>query len=336
MIGAGRAVPVGEVRGEPLGVDGRRGDDQLEVGPPRQQPLEVAEQEVDVEAALVGLVDDDRVVAAQLRSRWSSASRMPSVITLIRRVARGAVGEAHLVADHVAELGAELRGDPLGDRAGGDPARLGVPDQPAAVRPRRGPARGRSSAAGWSSPTRSRRRRSTTWWSRMAAAMSSRRCADRQLGGKEMSTTPAILPDSGGNAHRRPSAASAAAPVGRGPGRPHRSMAPTLLVRRPCRRRRARRSWVRRRSCAAARAAVAGAAWRRRSRRGPPRPDRRSSPSAARRRPAPSAPPATPPRTRAGDGATAARRHATPRHAVAPARPSARAAAPARDRVRRR
>ena len=44
--------------------------------------LEVAEQEVDVEAALVGLVDDDRVVAAQRRSRWISASRMPSVITL--------------------------------------------------------------------------------------------------------------------------------------------------------------------------------------------------------------------------------------------------------------
>ena len=43
-----------------------RGDDQLEVGPLRQQPLEVAEQEVDVEAALVRLVDDDRVVLPQL------------------------------------------------------------------------------------------------------------------------------------------------------------------------------------------------------------------------------------------------------------------------------
>ena len=46
-------------------VDGGRGDDQLEVRPPRQQLLEVAEQEVDVQAALVRLVDDDRVVAPQ-------------------------------------------------------------------------------------------------------------------------------------------------------------------------------------------------------------------------------------------------------------------------------
>jgi len=35
-----------EVRGEALGVDGRRGDDQFEVRPARQQLLQVAEQEV--------------------------------------------------------------------------------------------------------------------------------------------------------------------------------------------------------------------------------------------------------------------------------------------------
>ena len=38
----------------------------LRSGPARQQPAEVAEQEVDVQAALVRLVDDDRVVLAQL------------------------------------------------------------------------------------------------------------------------------------------------------------------------------------------------------------------------------------------------------------------------------
>ena len=58
---------------------------------------------------------------------------MPSVISLTRLGARGPVGEAHLVADQVAELGAELLGDPLGDRARRDPARLGVPDQAAAL-----------------------------------------------------------------------------------------------------------------------------------------------------------------------------------------------------------
>ena len=48
-----------------------------------QQLLEVAEDEVDVEAALVRLVDDQRVVLAQHRGRVCiSASRMPSVISL--------------------------------------------------------------------------------------------------------------------------------------------------------------------------------------------------------------------------------------------------------------
>ena len=39
----------------------------LRSGAARQQPLQVAEQEIDVEAALVRLVDDDRVVRAQKR-----------------------------------------------------------------------------------------------------------------------------------------------------------------------------------------------------------------------------------------------------------------------------
>ena len=65
----GLAVGVGEVLGEPLGVDRRRGDDDLQVGPAGEQLLEVAEDEVDVQAALVRLVDDQRVVAAQRRGR---------------------------------------------------------------------------------------------------------------------------------------------------------------------------------------------------------------------------------------------------------------------------
>src|SRR6476469_5265275 len=54
-----------EVRGEALRLDGRRRDDHLEVGTARQQLTQIAEQEVDVEAALVCLVEDQRVVAQQ-------------------------------------------------------------------------------------------------------------------------------------------------------------------------------------------------------------------------------------------------------------------------------
>ncbi len=120
---------VGEVPGEPLGVDGRRRDDQLQVGASRQQSPEVAEQEVDVEAPLVGLVDDDRVVAAELPVALELGEQDAVGHHLDPGVARRAIGEAHLVADLGAELRLQLRGQALGDRAGGDPSRLGVPDQ---------------------------------------------------------------------------------------------------------------------------------------------------------------------------------------------------------------
>ena len=56
---------IAEMPRKALGIDRRRGDHDLEIGPLRQQPLEVAEQEVDVERSLVRLVDDDRVVVVE-------------------------------------------------------------------------------------------------------------------------------------------------------------------------------------------------------------------------------------------------------------------------------
>jgi hypothetical protein len=85
-----------EVVGEALGVDGGRGDDQLQVRPAGEQAAEVAEQEVDVEAPLVGLVDDDGVVAAQ----------QPVALDL---------GEQDPVGHHLdASVGADLVGEPDG------------------------------------------------------------------------------------------------------------------------------------------------------------------------------------------------------------------------------
>jgi hypothetical protein len=55
-----------EMLGEALQVDGRRGDDDFQVRTTRQQGFQVTEQEVDVQAAFVGFVDDDRVVAFQI------------------------------------------------------------------------------------------------------------------------------------------------------------------------------------------------------------------------------------------------------------------------------
>ncbi len=128
----GAARLVGEVAGEAVGVDGGRGDHELEVGPAWQQSLEVAEEEVDVEAALVRLVDDDRVVAAQLSVALELGQQDAVGHHLDPGLRTGAVGEPHLVADLVTQRRTRLLGEAFGDRTGRDPAGLGVPDQAAA------------------------------------------------------------------------------------------------------------------------------------------------------------------------------------------------------------
>ena len=50
---------------EALRIDGRRGDDHLEIRALRQQFAQVAENKVDIEAALVRFIDDQRVVLHQ-------------------------------------------------------------------------------------------------------------------------------------------------------------------------------------------------------------------------------------------------------------------------------
>ena len=116
--------------GEAVGVDGRTGDDHLQIGALREELFEVTEDEVDVEAALVGLVDDQRVVAAQHPVALDLGQQDPVGHHLDERPVAHLVGEAHRVAHVVAELRSEFVGDALGDRAGGDAPRLGVADHP--------------------------------------------------------------------------------------------------------------------------------------------------------------------------------------------------------------
>ena len=79
------------------------------------------------------LVDDDRVVAAQVAVALHLVEQDPVGHHLDRRAVAAVVGEAHLVADEAAEIDPQLLGDALGDRPGGDPAGLGVTDLPLAT-----------------------------------------------------------------------------------------------------------------------------------------------------------------------------------------------------------
>ncbi len=58
-----------EVPRERLRVNRGGGDDQLQVLAPREQALQVAEQEINVQAALVRFVEDDRVVFREVAGR---------------------------------------------------------------------------------------------------------------------------------------------------------------------------------------------------------------------------------------------------------------------------
>ncbi len=118
-----------EVVRKPVGVDGGRGDDDLQVGPPRQDLAQVAEQEVDIQAALVRLVDDQRVVGAQQRVVLRLGQQDAVGHELDRCAGLQPVLEAHLVADHVAQRRLQLVGDALGHAAGGDAPRLRVSDE---------------------------------------------------------------------------------------------------------------------------------------------------------------------------------------------------------------
>ena len=122
---------VAEVRREARGVDGGRGDDHLQIGPLRQQLAEVAEEEVDVEAALVGLVDDQHLVGAEVAVALDLGEQDAVGHHLDEGVLADAVVEADGEADRIPDLGAELLGDALRHRPGGQPPGLRVTDEAA-------------------------------------------------------------------------------------------------------------------------------------------------------------------------------------------------------------
>ncbi len=117
--------------GEALGIDGRRRDDDLQVRALGQNALEIAEQEIHVERALVGLVDDDRLVLVQ----EPVARGLGQQNAVGHQLDLGRVGElvleARLKTDQTAELGAGLLGDALAHAARCQPAWLGMSDQTA-------------------------------------------------------------------------------------------------------------------------------------------------------------------------------------------------------------
>ena len=118
-----------EMFAEALGIERRRGDDDFQVAPLRQELFEVTEQEVDVEAALVRLVDQDRVILAQQRIGLGFREQDAVGHQLDVGGRRDLVGEADLEADMAAEFRFQFLADARCRGARGDAPRLGMADQ---------------------------------------------------------------------------------------------------------------------------------------------------------------------------------------------------------------
>ena len=73
----------GKMFGEAARIDGSRRNNHPQFRPFGQQPFQVTDQKIDVQRPFVGLVEDNRVVAVEIRVALCSASRMPSVMSLM-------------------------------------------------------------------------------------------------------------------------------------------------------------------------------------------------------------------------------------------------------------
>ena len=126
-----RSVARFEVLRESVGIDRRRRDDDFQIGPPRQDLLQVAEQEVDVQTALMRLVDDQRVVRQQPRVGLRFGEQDAVGHQLDARARSEPILEAHLEADDLAKRRLQLVGNALGHTRRSDAPRLRVADQAA-------------------------------------------------------------------------------------------------------------------------------------------------------------------------------------------------------------
>ena len=112
-----------------LRVHRSRGDDQLELGAAFQNALQIAQQKIDIEAALMRLIDDQGVVLTQVRIVLGLGQQDSIGHQLDITALAGAIGKTNLVADKLTELAVQLFGNARSGRPRGNASRLGMPDQ---------------------------------------------------------------------------------------------------------------------------------------------------------------------------------------------------------------
>ena len=125
-----------EVSGEGVHVDGGAGDDELEPGALLEHALQIAEQEVDVEASLVGLIDYEAVIAREPLVPADLGEQQAIGDELDTGPLADHLAETHRVAHLGAQRHGQLLGDPGRDGSSRQAAGLSVTDHARATQPR--------------------------------------------------------------------------------------------------------------------------------------------------------------------------------------------------------
>ena len=97
--------------------------------------LEIAEQKINIKAALVGLIDNQRVIAIQKTVMLHFCQQDAVGHYLDPGRFRGVVGKPHLVPDLLAYRLTQFFGNPAGNTARGYPPGLGMTNKPADAAP---------------------------------------------------------------------------------------------------------------------------------------------------------------------------------------------------------
>ena len=116
--------------GKAFDVDGCRGDDDLKIMATLNQLAQIAQQKVDVKTALVRFINDEGVIAQQLRIMLNFGQQDTVGHQLDSRMLIGIVGKTHLKTDRFTQRHLQLFGQTRGHITRCETPRLGMTDQP--------------------------------------------------------------------------------------------------------------------------------------------------------------------------------------------------------------
>ncbi|CCK02598.1 putative periplasmic protein kinase ArgK and related GTPases of G3E family [Cronobacter sakazakii 701] len=117
-----------KVARETLRIDGRRRNNNFQIRALWQQFAQVTQQKIDVQAALVRLIDDDGVVLHQQAILLDFRQQDTVGHQLNHGIVADVIAKAHFITDAAARLGLQLFGDAVCHGTRRETTRLGVAD----------------------------------------------------------------------------------------------------------------------------------------------------------------------------------------------------------------